>query len=389
MIRIAVLVRKIGPYHDARYRALAREFEVTALQVRPGCEDYGWKFQADKINYVVQDATGTNPREFQRNLCAQLADIDPGVVALTGYSDPEVQIGLAWCLRNRVPTFVMSDSQEMDAPRSFWRERLKRMLVCTASAGLAAGTTSAAYLASLGIPAKAIFRPYDVVDNDYFERAVHLRPEMQRGGDAAFLCVARFIEKKNLFRLLECYQAYREQKENPWRLILAGDGPLRNPLMQRIAELGLTATVSLPGFVQYEDLPKLYASAQALIIPSLIEQWGLVVNEAMAAGLPVLVSKNCGCAPDLVKVGENGFLFDPLHLDELTQLMERIARTDVKAMGAASQRLIESYSLTAFAEGFRNSVEIALTARPRVGALRQNAIRFLGERGLRQIFPSC
>jgi 1,2-diacylglycerol 3-alpha-glucosyltransferase len=94
-------------------------------------------------------------------------------------------------------------------------------------------------------------------------------------------------------------------------LVVCGDGDLRPRLHALARELGLEQRVHWPGFVQYPDLPVYYALADAFILASTIEPWGLVVNEAMACGLPVLVSDRCGCAPDLVPEGQNGFTFKP------------------------------------------------------------------------------
>jgi 1,2-diacylglycerol 3-alpha-glucosyltransferase len=383
--RLTILVRRIGPYHEARYCALAREFEVTALQVRPNCGDYGWRQRPSETNYRVADVANTDLSVFCADLEKRLAGSDPEVVALTGYSDPEVQLGLAWCLRHGIPTVVMSDSQAVDAPRTYRKEALKRLLVGTTAAGLAAGTTSANYLASLGVPAPLVFRPYDVVDNDYFALAADLRSDLSPNEAPSFLCVARFIEKKNLLGLLDAYDAYRRRVPEPWKLILAGDGPLRGAIFEHIARLGLTEAVSLPGFVQYDGLPQLYASARAFVIPSFVDQWGLVVNEAMAAGLPVLVSERCGCAPDLVKTGENGFLFDPLDSAALSEGLERIAASDLDAMGRASRRIIQDYSLGAFVRGFAAAAEAAADRKRRIGGLLRWTIEQLGRRRLRQV----
>ena len=87
----------------------------------------------------------------------------------------------------------------------------------------------------------------------------------------------------------------------------------------------LAGAVILPGFRQYDELPAFYGLARAFVHASTTEQWGLVVNEAMAAGLPVLVSDRCGCAQDLVRNGVNGFTFDPCDVEELAGLMHRVA----------------------------------------------------------------
>ena len=125
-----------------------------------------------------------------------------------------------------------------------------------------------------------------------------------------------------------------------WHLVLLGDGELRGELERRIALPDLAGAVILRGFRQYDELPAFYGLARAFVHASTTEQWGLVVNEAMAAGLPVLVSARCGCAQDLVRNGVNGFTFDPYDVEELAGLMQRVAAMTEgqrRAMGQASQ----------------------------------------------------
>ena len=128
----------------------------------------------------------------------------------------------------------------------------------------------------------------------------------------------------------------------------------------------------MPGFKQYDELPAYYARAGAFIHASTTEQWGLVVNEAMASGLPVLVSNRCGCAADLVREGENGWTFDPTSDDQMADLMLRIA-SDEKArvqMGAKSREIIAEWGPERFASGVKAAVDAALAApKKKVGLL--------------------
>jgi glycosyltransferase involved in cell wall biosynthesis len=120
--------------------------------------------------------------------------------------------------------------------------------------------------------------------------------------------------------------------------------------------------VRLPGFKQYAQLPVYYGLAEAFVHASTSEPWGLVVNEAMAAGLAVLVSKQCGCAADLVRDGVNGFRFDPQNVEELAALMSRLWRSPQRcaAMGQASLRIISYWGLERFGQGFRQAAQMAV-----------------------------
>ena len=176
--------------------------------------------------------------------------------------------------------------------------------------------------------------------------------------------MSRFVEQKNLFRLLEAFAKYfRASGGKGWQLVLLGDGPLRSQLIARCEALQIRSNVYLPGFKQYAELPAYFGLAGAFVHASQREPWGLVVNEAMAAGLPVLVSNRCGCAQDLVAVGENGFLFDPANVEELANGLAKIAACEspvLTTMGEASRRRIADWSPQNFAQQLERAVDTAL-----------------------------
>ena len=167
---------------------------------------------------------------------------------------------------------------------------------------------------------------------------------------------------------------------NPWNLVLLGDGAQRSELEKLRSELGLADCVEMPGFKQYEELPSYYAHAGAFIHASTTEQWGLVVNEAMASSLPVLVSNRCGCAADLVREGENGWTFDPTNEEQIADLMLRIASDETrrKSMGLKSREIIAEWGPDRFASGVKSAVEAALAApRKKAGLLDRLILKVL------------
>jgi glycosyltransferase involved in cell wall biosynthesis len=117
--------------------------------------------------------------------------------------------------------------------------------------------------------------------------------------------------------------------------------------------------VVFAGFHQMDTLSAYYGLASAFILPSLSEPWGLVVNEAMAAGLPVLVSHRCGCVPELVRSGLNGYVFDPYDIDGLARLMGVMSSETAMAnkMGEASRRIVGSYTPETWAETLVDCIE--------------------------------
>lgn len=379
-LRVAVLFQRFGPYHHARLNAAGHRLAIWGIEACAEEETYAW----DKIEgaesfqrrTLTARHTGNQQwkQEVHRALWRTLEEIQPHAVVLPGWASADAFSALAWCVRTKTPAIIMTESTYWDEPRLFWKEWVKSRLVKLCNAGFAGGTPHANYLAQLGLPREQIFLGYDSVDNDYFQRkadearadASNLRREKNLP-EKFFLASARFVGKKNLFNLLRAFARYRAlaKKSSPaevWDLVLLGDGVLKQGIVSRIAELGLEAHIHLPGFKQYHELPAYFGLAQAFVHASTTEQWGLVVNEAMASGLPVLVSNRCGCAMDLVAENANGFTFAPDSVDELAQLMLKISAPGfpLASFGEQSRRLIANWGPERFAGGLSDAVATAL-----------------------------
>ena len=455
--RVAVLFQRFGPYHHARLNAAGKLMRVFGVEAC-GMEDtYAWarvEGAAAFTRITLTDRYSRNrqwKREMDREMRRALNKIKPDAVVVPGWSSTAALSALSWCAEARTPAIMMSETTAWDEARSGWKERIKRRLAGICSAGLVGGRAHAEYLEQLGIERRKIFMGYDAVDNDYFAaRAEEVRSQKsevrsQHGlPENFFLASARFVEKKNLSRLIKAYVRYREmaqvedgrwkmedggakseagsqnassglqppspqggegitesgkQKTEigsqntsprpspqggeggvPWSLVLLGDGPLKSDLCHLISDLGLQHCALLPGFKQYDELPVYYGLARAFIHASTIEQWGLVVNEAMASGLPVLVSDRCGCAADLVQEGRNGFSFDPRNVEALAQLMLKISARNfpLSQFGLASREIISQWGTGRFADGLARAVKMSLVSpRPDAGPLDRLLLQIL------------
>lgn len=198
------------------------------------------------------------------------------------------------------------------------KRELVRCYVKSCAAGLAVSAGNRRLLLHYGLPADRIFSSPYAVDAQRFAlppdtRARHRAAWRQRLGLAAetplLLFVGKLIPVKAPELLLTAFAALR-RGGTAAHLCICGDGELRAALVQQRQELGLTAAdVSFPGFVNQDELPALYAAGDALVLPSLHETFGIVVAEAMHAGLPAVVSEGVGCAEDLVIPGVTGLRF--------------------------------------------------------------------------------
>lgn len=160
-----------------------------------------------------------------------------------------------------------------------------------------------------------------------------------------FLYTGRLTEGKGVRDLLAAYTAYRPRATQPWELWIAGSGPLASVVEE-------TPHVRLLGFVQPEEYADLLKETGAFILPSHFEPWGVVVQEAMAAGLPVICSQACGSSDELVEVGRNGYVFPIGNEHALTELLCAISSDDQRVghMGAVSFQMAKKYTPSKWAE---------------------------------------
>ena len=381
---VAVVFHHIGPYHHARLNAAADRLSVTGIEWSAKGYD-AWGVAATPARYhkvsLFPEATNHSPgnAELRCAFRSALAQTNPDVVAVNGWNNFGSLIAANCCMRRRIPMVVMSESSRQDEPRTWWKEAIKLRIVALYSAGLVGGQRHVEYLVELGMPRERIFTGYDVVDNHYFrQKAEEVRSQRLEVRQKCvlpenyFLASARFVEKKNLPKLIRAYGEYRRGSEirsqksevrnkAPWDLVVLGDGPLKTDLCRLISDLRLNEHVHLPGFEPYDELPVYYALANAFVHASTTEQWGLVVNEAIASGLPVIVSDRCGCVPELIN--GNGFTFDPTNEHELTaRLLEMASLSDEerKRLGDTSYRIAANFAPERFGEGLERAASVAI-----------------------------
>ena len=300
-------------------------------------------------------------RRRARALLSHAKAYRPDVISLTGYYDPAQLLLLLWAKTQGIRVVMQNESTVADHPRKDWREQLKRWIFSQCDGFFCFGSQAADYLIQLGVaPAKILLRK-NAVDNDTlhsaYERALPQRLPQQRQLGLPpnnFVFVGRLVWQKNLPMLLDAFaEASRQTTQSAtWGLILLGDGDLEASLRQQINTLGITEKITfLPGRPWYR-VPEVLTLSNVLLLASRSETWGLVVNEAMVCGLPVVVSERCGCAKDLVHNGQNGFSFDPDQPAQLTHHLIQFMNgsVDTARMGKVAQQLIAPYAPEAVAQ---------------------------------------
>ena len=276
-------------------------------------------------------------RAVTRDLIKHPADL----VVLPGYDRIENWAMLVVCILLRRKRAVFCDSTMYDRPQVWWKVLAKRIFFAWCDGFIGYGQRTKEYLMKLGakeadivIPCLAAALPHgydaDKVLSDYS------RQQAGTFNPPRFLYVGRLAAEKGLIDLLNAFGLVRA-KMPAARLDLIGEGILRPILIDRLRELGLTEAVTLHGTLNLSDIVPQFLCSVALVLPSHREPWGLVVNEALSYGCPVVVSNRCGCVPELVIDGVTGYCFNAGDIEALSAAMLAVSRLSGDRAATAKQ----------------------------------------------------
>jgi len=334
-VKIALLTEIPAPFRIPLFNALAKRSSFRALflaRADPRRAHYDlhrdeWRFEHRFLRGHGLHAGG-RWTVLNRGVWHELRAFRPDAVGVGGWNQPAFWQALAYCKTTRTPLLVWIESTERDARSdALPLELAKRALVRAAAGAFVPGRASAEYARSLGVPAERVVEAPNAVDNAFFRAA-----PKHDGGTCRFLYVGRLDPEKGLDVLLDAFAGV------PGELVLAGDGTEARALRARAPE-----RVRFLGPVSRDRLPELYASADVFVLPSLSEQWGMVLNEAASAGLALVSTNAAGAAYELVD-------------EDL-----RVPAGDAVALAAALRRLADDPTLRrAAGERARTRVE-ALT----------------------------
>lgn len=386
---IAIFFSQFGPYHHARVKALQEILpgRVVPVQIASSSATYQWDTTMVSCDGLVTLFEGLDAEVSARDVFwASLGFLRRRKVAysmIPSYHPPAITALYAASTVARCRKVMMNDSHLATQCAKGWKLEVKKAIVRNFDSALVAGAPHMRYFSSMGISAEKIFTGYDAVHNEYYTGAAQMAREngpalrKQLGlPDRYFLNLGRFVAKKDLSTLVEAFACFRKISSESVDLVLVGAGEEEHKLKGFARSLGLAVrdatdasvrlSCSLPtvyfyGFKQISETPVFYALAEAFILPSVVEEWGLVVNEAMACGLPVVVSAAAGCAEDLVQPDVNGFLFRGGDVETLARCLLRLAQDAPmrERMARASQELISKWGCGNFAVNAVNALKAA------------------------------
>ncbi len=376
-MRTAIVAVAPAPYRDRLFEELAArpglETRVFFLQPRDSLRNW----TEAELHYPAEFVPCLTPESCYRfplagavnpSLVGRIAAFEPDCILQYGHSFWSQFAVMLWASRRGIPYLLRCDSNlgNRQRRRAGGSRRLGKLSSAVlryfakrAAGVVSIGSANDQYWAFFAVePRRRFFAPF-AVDNDRFQLDVQLHRPNRAAIRAEFglkeshrvlLFAGRFVAPKNLERLLRTWQTVDATGATLW---LVGSGPLESQLRSMADD-----RVVFTAFLANNDMAKIYSAADGLILPSNFEPWGLVANEAMACGLPLLISTACGCAADLLEDDRNGWSFDPSDEHEIFDAMQSFfdaASDTLGSMGRRSTEIIDKWH-------YRNAIEGLETA---------------------------
>jgi glycosyltransferase involved in cell wall biosynthesis len=383
--RVGVLATHPIQYYAPWYRGLAEHCELEVFFAhRQNAGDqaaagFGVKFDWDvplldgyASRFLRNSARTPDVSRFWGCVTPEVRDVirerqfDAFIVQ--GWSTASYWQAIRACWRSRTPVLVRGDSN-LVTPRARWRRSVKwpvyRAFVPRFDGYLVVGTRAREYLLHYGAdPARCFDAPH-CVDNEFFaSRSDPLRCDRAatraRFGlapeDVVFLFAGRFIERKEPLMFVRALSSAASGATGIAGLMV-GDGPLRNAAQSLAARV--SAPIRFAGFLNQTEMASAYAACDALVVPSTWETWGLIVNEAMACGVPAIVTAGVACAGDLVVPGVTGEVCPVGAIDAFAGCIGRLAHDAAyrTTLSTSARRHVARFDVTAAAAGTLRAVE--------------------------------
>ncbi len=380
--RLAIVASHVIQYQDPFFRLLAAdpEIDVTVFYCsRAGAEVYRDADMQTSLKWDIELLQGYR-HVFLRNFGrgdAYTRLINPGVGAaiarghfdavlfFLGWGTITSLLGIAACRVTGTPFFLYGDSS-FPPPESSWRAKVRAVLIravfALASGFMASGTLNAEYYRHYGGDPRRFFLLPWAIDNERFASASRFAPGEREAMRArfgiapdhlAFVFSAKLVPRKDPMTLLRAVA--RMQHSDRAVVVFLGHGELREQLAAFAHEHRLD--VKLPGFVNQGDLPRHYAMCDVFVLPSTYEPRGAVINEAMACGLPVIVTDRCGSLGDIVLENDNAFVYPAGDADALARSLDAMMDDDLRArMARRSREIIATWDYAHGVQGVKEAL---------------------------------
>jgi glycosyltransferase involved in cell wall biosynthesis len=371
-IQIVILTEIISPYRIPPFNCLATESDID-LEIFFLAETESrrsWNVPKDKIEFSYRILQGLEigkiyqqaPIFLNSGVIYQLWQQRPDIIICGGWQHYTYWLALAYARITKTQFLIWSESTLKDERTSSqFKEKLKRWIINQASGFIVPGKAQKDYLTYLGASNEKIYLAPNVVDSNFFtleteryrqHQEVYKQKLNLKG--CVILFVGRLIDEKGIPELLEAFTSLSQDNVT---LAIVGDGAFLQKY-QNYCQHKKLENVIFTGFKSQEELVKYYAAADIFVFPTRSDPWGLVINEAMAAGLPIICSTAAGAADDLIKDEVNGLLVTVGDVSSLYKALQRLIIDENlrKQMGLQSRAIIKDYTPNKMAQGFKKAI---------------------------------
>jgi glycosyltransferase involved in cell wall biosynthesis len=381
-IRVVYWNSIASPYMVDNFNAVARRGRVD-LEVW-----FGARTESNR-SWTVDESTWQFPFRYlprvgfgwrRLSLPVQMLTARPPDLLVTSYWTPSFLVGLlvSWVRRWTTALWVEATFDAW-VRRRRWKEAMKRAIFARVHGIMTPGPDGRAFAMRYGAPSDRIRLVRNAVDVPYYSTATTaarlmrdtLRTDLGVSG-VVFLYVGRLWQGKGTDTLMAAYERVERELPRATTLLVVGDGPEERSIA-RTSE-GRQLRIKLAGFHQKGELPRFYAASDVFVFPTLGDPYGLVVDEAMAAQLPIISSTAAGEIRERVVDGVNGFLVPPADASALADAMVRLAQDSGlrDEMGTRSYEMISPFTPESWAEAFEIAAEdIVAKRRPSVSLRRR------------------
>jgi glycosyltransferase involved in cell wall biosynthesis len=364
--KIILVTNIMSPYRIATFNQLASKYGKAFKVVFCKQNDHYRKWNLLEKDHLKFDFCLLNDFSIKlkqweihlaNGLLSMLVKEKPFLVITEGFGFPTIFSWLYTSIFHKKLIIFSAETQHTAKSYSWFRHFLRKFIVRNVHGFIAKGSLAKEYLVSLKVPQEKIFLTYYSVDPELLGLDPNKAKEKKKTTEKKkrILSVSRLTKLKGVDLLIRAYKQVKEKHPNI-ELCLVGDGPDEDEF-KKLAEG--TDDIYFEGYKQYDQLLPYYLNSDLFVLPTLKDVWGLVVNEAMLCGLPVICSKYAGCCQDLIKEGENGLVVDPKNLEELSDSISDLISQNGKLSdyGKRSLQIIKDFTTDRTTHGFVEAIE--------------------------------
>lgn len=380
--KVALLHNIITPYRTPIFEKLSQVpfINLKAFFFSESAKNRRWKVKNDfKFAYEVLPGISLNFKSedlftyrLNPTIVYHLIKNNFDVLITAGYDSFASHISFFICKLSRKPFILWAGSTVNE---SNWRRTVSlpwvKFMVRHSDAYIAYGTRAKEYLVYLGAKEERIFTAINTVNLDHFSERSRLsktekneiKDRLHIKNKKVILYVGQLIERKGLRYLIKAFDHLKRKCANI-SLLIVGYGYQEEEL-KGLCRKERIKDVYFAGHIDIDDIPKFYGIADLFVLPSTEEVWGLVINEAMACGLPIITTDKVGASADLVKEGVNGYIIEEKNIAQLYEAMKKIVLNPSlqKKMGEQSRKVIENFGIDNEVSGFTSAIKYVIENR--------------------------